>query len=235
MPAGTPLARGRIPDVRPEPVLKARPPSRPKLALGNAAGTLPRSPVVLLLVDFVNPLDFDGAPDLAPAALAAAASTAALKRRLQRRGVPCIYANDNYGAWRSDFRTVLTRCRALPGEAGRIARMLSPRRADLTLLKPRHSCFYATPLELLLTQMHARRLILAGLAADLCVLLSAMDACMRGYRVWIPADCTAAESGQRKQGALDYARRALGCRIAPSVVVRAGRASPRRSPRWGLD
>lgn len=41
---------------------------------------------------------------------------------------------------------------------------------DLVLLKPRHSAFFATPLDLVLSQMHARNVVLTGLAAEICVL-----------------------------------------------------------------
>jgi nicotinamidase-related amidase len=197
-------------------------PQRPALALGAANEPLPTSRVVLLLVDFINPLDFDGADDLAPAALEAARATAALKRRLAQAGMQTIYANDNYGRWRSNFGELLAACRMRPGAAGEIARLLVPASNDLTVLKPRHSCFYATPLELLLGQLQARELVIAGIAADLCVQMSAMDARMRGYPVWVPCDCTAAESPARKQATLDYLHSALDCRVAASTAAIEG-------------
>jgi nicotinamidase-related amidase len=86
------------------------------------------------------------------------------------------------------------------------------------LLKPRHSAFLGTPLELLLSQMQVRRLIIVGLAADICIQLTAMDAHLRGYRMWIPADCTAAESPAAKQAALDYMQRILRADIRPSAA-----------------
>jgi nicotinamidase-related amidase len=95
-----------------------------------------------------------------------------------------------------------------------MAHLLAPQPDDLTILKPRHSGFYATPLELLLTQMHTHKVVLAGLATDLCVQLTAMDAHQRGYRLWIPADCVAAESAERQTAALAYMARVLECDVA---------------------
>lgn len=71
----------------------------------NGLGTarLPRSERVLLLVDFINPLDFPGGEKFAPVAVAAARATAGLKKRLAGEGVAAVYANDNYGVWHSDF------------------------------------------------------------------------------------------------------------------------------------
>ena len=57
---------------------------------------------------------------------------------------------------------------------------------DLTVLKPCHSAFHATPLELLLARMHAKTLIIAGLAADICVQFTAMDAYVRGFELFVP-------------------------------------------------
>ena len=50
---------------------------------------------------------------------------------------------------------------------------------------------------------------IAGIAADNCVLFSAMDAYLRGYRLWIPADCSAAESQDAHWQALEHMKRVL--------------------------
>lgn len=178
---------------------------------------LPKSQRVLLLVDFITALDFPGAEQLAAPALAAARATAGLKKRLGAQGVPTIYANDNFGVWQSDFRRLVSRCLGLPGEAGEIARVLQPHEDDLTVLKPRHSAFYASPLELLLDQMETRELVICGLAADMCVQLSAADAFLREYRVWVPSDCTASETEKAKAAALDYMGSVLKCDVRPST------------------
>ena len=177
---------------------------------------------VLLLVDFINPMQFDGAEELAPAAIEAATATAALKRRYRREGWSTIYVNDNFGQWRSNFHKLLTECRRARGPARTLARLLAPDDDDLMVLKPRHSGFYATPLQLLLEQLGARELAITGLAADFCVKCTAMDAYVRGYRVWVPADCTAAESEERKRDALDWIALTLKARISPSTGGRRG-------------
>jgi nicotinamidase-related amidase len=180
-------------------------------------GALPPSPTVLVLVDFINPLDFDGAEALRPSALEAARATAALRRRAARDGVQTVYANDNYGVWQSDFKAVWARCRAMRGVPAEIARLLQPRRRDLTILKPRHSAFYSTPLDLLLRQLRSKRLIIAGLAADNCVLFTAMDAYLHGYSLWVPQDCTAAESADGKANALQHMQRILKATVRASA------------------
>src|SRR4029079_1226095 len=66
-----------------------------------------RCPVALLMVDVINDLEFEGGDKLLRHALAMAQRLAALARRARAAGVPVIYANDNFGKWRSDFRTTL--------------------------------------------------------------------------------------------------------------------------------
>ena len=192
---------------------------------------LPRSDTALVLVDFINPLDFPGAGPLLAPAWAAAQATARLKRRLAAQGVPAIYANDNYGTWHSNFAAVLEHCRALPGKRGALAELLAPTADDLTVLKPRHSAFYATPLDMLLRDIGVQKIILVGLAADICVHFTAVDAFMRGYSVWVPADCVAAETPQALQAALAHMARTLKCSVARSSGRNPLRAQPRRAAR----
>ncbi|TFZ06652.1 cysteine hydrolase [Ramlibacter henchirensis] len=184
---------------------------------GTRATRLPKSQRVLLLVDFINAFDFPGGEKLAAPALAAARATAELKQRLREEGVTAIYANDNFGVWQSDFHSQVAGCLGLPGEPGEIARVLYPQADDLTVLKPRHSAFYASPLELLLAEMDTSELVICGLAADMCVQLTAADAFLREYRVWVPSDCTAAETEKAKKTALDYMASVLKCDVHAST------------------
>ena len=96
---------------------------------GAQGGNLTESARVMVLVDFINPLQFPGAANLLRSALRAAQPTARLKRRLARSGVAVIHANDNYGIWRSEFKDLLAACKALPGIRGESRRCWSRWRA----------------------------------------------------------------------------------------------------------
>lgn len=178
--------------------------------------SLPCCDTSLVLVDFINPLDFPGGDRLQSEALSAAQATLRLKKRLASQGVPAIYANDNYGSWQSDFPDVLAECQELPGKRGEMARLLAPGQDDLTLLKPRHSAFFATPLDLLLREMGVKNLVLTGLVTDMCVHFTAVDAFMRGYRLWVPGNCVAAETATAQRAALQHMVRTLRCCIRSS-------------------
>lgn len=181
--------------------------------------TLPKSATVLLLVDVINPLDFPGAQDLAGPAVEAAQTIRALKARMRKEGIPTIYANDNYGVWASNFDGLVAQCGAAKGPAADLVRLLRPRQGDLTILKPRHSAFLGTPLDLMLHQMGAKTIILAGFAADICIQLTAMDGFLRDYHMRVPSDCTAAESNEFKTQSLDYMERVLKCDVSPCAFT----------------
>jgi nicotinamidase-related amidase len=193
--------------------------SKPRPALSGPK--LPPSRRVLLMVDFINPMEFVGAEELAPYARAAAAATAALRKRFTAAAERTIYVNDNFGQWRSDFRHLVSHCRRQGGAAGALARQLPPGEEDLMVLKPRHSGFHATPLDLLLEQLGARQLVITGLATDYCVMCTAMDAFVRGYKLWVPSDCTAAESAEKHELALAWMRDALKADIRPARSAEA--------------
>lgn len=181
---------------------------------------IPRSRRALLLIDFINPLDFPEAHALAPPALEAARQARRLARAARARGIPVIYANDNFGRWRSDFPTMVKRLGEGQGASAALARLLRPQRIDLTVLKPMHSAFFGTPLDIILDQMGARSVVLAGLATDICIQLTSADAFLRGLKVHAPEDCTAAESPEKKAIALAYMRDILKCDTRPWKSLR---------------
>jgi nicotinamidase-related amidase len=182
---------------------------------------VPRSERALILIDFINPLDFPGAEKLAAPALRAARAALKLRNRFDRQGAAVVYANDNYGIWQSDFHSLVSQLTGRDDEAGEITRLLAPRATDLTLLKPRHSAFYCSPLELVLKEMEAKELVLCGLAADICVQLTAADAFLRGYeKVWVPADCVASETPAAKAAALKYMANILRFDVRASAARR---------------
>ncbi len=166
----------------------------------------------LLLIDFVNTLDFDGGAKLEKRAVAAARKTRRLKDRAQAEGVPTIYVNDHFGDWSANFDAVLKRCeRSKLGS--RLVSLLCPQPGDLSILKPRHSAFYGTPLEFLLDELHIDSLILTGLQAHICVLFSAHDAYLRRYRLWVPPGCVASETAADERAALRHMAEVTGAEV----------------------
>jgi nicotinamidase-related amidase len=169
------------------------------------------SPVALLLIDVIHPMDFEGAGDLLSQAVAAAGRIAALRKRARDAGVAVIYVNDNFDCWHLGFHELVEKLVAddVPGRP--VIESLAPEpERDFYVLKPAHSGFFRTSLEVLLARIEARTLVLTGFAGDICVLFTANDAHMRGFDVVVPADCIASRSKDDNLRALQYMARVLG-------------------------
>jgi nicotinamidase-related amidase len=174
----------------------------------------------LLLIDVINDFDFEGSENLLRHAIPAARKIARLKKRLRAADVPVIYVNDNFGRWQSDFRDQIERCVSPDCKGREVAGLLLPDARDYFVLKPKHSAFYSTSLEVLLGFLGIETLILAGLAGDICVLYTANDAYMRDYRLIVPSDCIASESAADNRRALDHMKRLLKARVVASGTIR---------------
>jgi nicotinamidase-related amidase len=180
---------------------------------GNAPD---QAPVCLLIIDMINPFEFEGAERIVEMAAKAAGSIAILKRQVKAAGIPTIYVNDNFGKWQSDFRKLVEHCTRGACRGKKIAQLLHPEDDDYFVLKPKHSGFYGTPLELLLQHLGAQRLIIAGIAGNSCVLHTVGDAYMREFELIVPADCVASETEEDNRAALDHMKRMLKADIRSS-------------------
>ncbi|HEU4582298.1 MAG TPA: isochorismatase family cysteine hydrolase [Polyangiaceae bacterium] len=156
----------------------------------------------LLLIDVINDFDFPDAEPLLARAERSASRIEALLARARQAGVPVIYVNDNFGHWRSDFRSTLARCSEPARPSSAIVRRLAPQLDDYFVLKPQHSGFFHTPLDLLLKDLGSEVLVLCGFSTNSCVTFTAHDAHMRRFRVIVPRDTTAAVSEQIELEAL---------------------------------
>ena len=187
---------------------------KPKDLHGSAPDTCR---VALLVIDMINAFDFEGAADMLPRAVAAARATAELKRRAHEAGVPVVYVNDNFGRWRSDFREVLEHCLRSPGRE--IAVLLRPGREDYFVLKPKHSGFQYTTLDVLLSHLGCETLVLTGVAGNFCVLFTAHDAYMRDFKLVVPRDCIASATEADDRAALAHMAKVTKADTRPSSEV----------------
>ena len=174
----------------------------------------------LILIDVINDFDFPRADQLLRYALPASRKIATLKGRAKRSRVPVIYANDNFGRWRSDFRQQIEHCMAENRPGRTIVELLKPDEDDYFVLKPMHSAFFSTTLEVLLERLQVQRLVLTGFAADICVLYTANDAYMRDFKVAVPCDCIASETKRQYRFALDHMNERLKADTRTSDKVR---------------
>jgi nicotinamidase-related amidase len=94
--------------------------------------------------------------------------------------------------------------------------LLLPEPDDYFVLKPKHSGFYSTTLDTLLSYLQVRSLIVTGVAGNICVLFTANDAYMRDFLLHVPSDCCASNTAEENAHALDQMRKVLKADITPS-------------------
>ena len=175
-----------------------------------------KSETALLLIDVINDFDFPEGEQLLQLALPVGKNIAALKQRTKAAGIPTIYVNDNFGRWRSDFKKIVAHCRAENARGKQFVELLLPDEEDYFVLKPKHSGFYSTTLDLLLTHLNAKNLILTGIAGNNCVLVTANDAYMRDYKVFVPSDCIVSNTEEENAYALKQMETVLKTDTTPS-------------------
>lgn len=160
----------------------------------------------------INPFDFDDAaparkqlPEIVP-------RIRALGEAVDRTQSPTIYINDNFGEWHSERSRLVARVE----DRTDIAPIL-PRHCDYFVIKPQFSGFYATNLPVLLPKLGVDRLILSGVATEMCVFVTAADAHMRDYRLWVPGDAVVSVCPSYGRAALEIMHHSMGAKIAPST------------------
>lgn len=173
----------------------------------------------LLLIDLINDFEFPRGKELFAQALPIAGRVAALKKRTTALGIPAIYVNDNFGRWQSKFDEIVKHCLEDDVRGRPIVEQLLPGRCDYFVLKPKHSGFYQTPLEILLKHLGATRLILTGVSTNSCVLFTANDAYMRDMELVVPQDCVAACNAQEHHFAMEQMNNMLKADTSLSTEV----------------
>jgi nicotinamidase-related amidase len=180
---------------------------------GNAPD---KSHAALLLIDVINDLEFPEADHLLRHALPMAQRIAALKQRAKKAGIPAIYVNDNFGRWRSDFTAQVDHCLHDDVRGKPLVELLKPEEDDYFVLKPKHSGFFSTALDILLRYLGTKTVVLTGVAGNICVLFTANEAYMRDLRLVVPSDCVASNTEEENRHALDQMRKVLKADIRPS-------------------
>jgi nicotinamidase-related amidase len=183
----------------------------------NLHGMVPdRTDVVLLLIDVINDFDFPDNQELIARFQEIAPRIYKLKKFLKEQKICSIYVNDNFDKWQSNFQSVLTHCKEANHQVKELIELLEPEPDDYFILKPKHSGFYCTPLDILLEHLHAKTLIMTGVAGNICVLFTANDAHMRGYKLLVPRDCTASNTESDNEYALQQMETVLKADLTSS-------------------
>jgi nicotinamidase-related amidase len=165
-------------------------------------------PSALLVLDVFSTFDFPGGDALLAQTSGITDNVRRLCGRYRDAGRPVVFVNDNFGRWEESFGDLVTRVGDSKGSS--IATTLRPEPSDYRLLKPRHSAFFETSLPSLLAHLDVARIVVAGIAADSCVLSTVMDAHVRGFDSVVPKDTTASQSAERTARVLAHLSESCG-------------------------
>ncbi|ATB31314.1 cysteine hydrolase family protein [Melittangium boletus] len=187
-----------------------------------------RSDTALLIIDVINDLEFPGGEHVLPWARRMVERLGPFADQMREAQVPVIYVNDNFDHWRSHFGDLYKHCTRKGARGRDVARALKPKPEDYFILKPKHSAFFATSLVPLLEHLGTKKLLMAGIATNLCVFFSAHDAHMHEYKITVLSDCCAAESDTDHDIALEQLERFLHVRVCRADEVRIGSSARRQ-------
>jgi nicotinamidase-related amidase len=175
-------------------------------------------PVALLIIDVLTTFQFPDGDAILKGALTMRDPLVKLKARARKACIPTLYVNDNFGDWRSEKEVLMGRC--LEAKGTEFVRPLLPDSEDYFVLKPMHSAFYMTPLEVLLRHLEVEVLILAGLTSSSCITVTAHDANMRGFDIYVPRDCSCARNPAEHSQALDMLESMAGVNLKLSTTLK---------------
>jgi len=170
----------------------------------------------LLVVDMLNTFRHPDAEILAGNVAGIVEPLANLVQRARDRDdVELIYVNDNYGDFAAEPSDLVRA--ALTGERPELVRPIAPQEGNRVLTKVRHSAFYATPLDYLLTRLEVEKVILTGQVTEQCILYSALDAYVRHYDVVVPKDAVAHIDADLGAAALSMMERNMSAEIVAAA------------------
>jgi len=172
------------------------------------------SGTALVVIDMLNPYDHDEGDELAENVGDAVPGIRTLVEGAMDADVPVIYVNDNYGDWNSSAEELADR--AMEGRHPEVVEPILPPDGAKFVIKARHSAFYETPLEYLLGQLGASRLVLTGQVTEQCILYSALDAYVRHLAVTVPPDAVAHIHRDLADAALRMMERNMDADLPPA-------------------
>jgi nicotinamidase-related amidase len=165
-----------------------------------------------VIADMLNSYDHEDGEALADSVKEKLPGIVDLRRRAEAAGALVVYVNDNHDAWEAGREELIRK--ALDGEHPELVDPIAPHEPVPFLAKGRHSAFYETALDHLLSSADVERLVLSGQVTEQCILYTALDAYIRGYDMVVPPDAVAHINAEFAQAALEMMEANLHAELA---------------------
>lgn len=166
----------------------------------------------LLVADMLNDFVNEGASLEVPAARMIIDHIKKEIKTARKKRIPVIYCCDAHKDKDPEFM-IWPRHAVKGTEGAEVIKQLKPNKEDYIVAKTSYSCFYKTSLDKLLKRLGITHLIITGIVTNICVLYTAVDAYMRGYRIIIPQNCVAALAENEHQFALQQMKQLFHAEI----------------------
>ncbi|MDI9610136.1 MAG: isochorismatase family cysteine hydrolase [Archaeoglobaceae archaeon] len=134
---------------------------------------------------------------------------------MARREMPVVFTQDWHREDDREFKIWPKHC-IMETEGAEIIEELKPTKKDYFIKKRRYSAFFGTDLDLLLRELEVEEIFVCGVATNICVLHTAGDASIRGYKVYVIRDCTKALSDYDQEYALKHMKEVFNAEIITS-------------------
>lgn len=165
----------------------------------------------LLVIDMLNDFVRDGAPLEVPHARRVVPVIRAEIGKARREGRRVIYLCDSHRPDDPEFARFGWPPHAVKGtEGARVVAELAPVEGDRVIEKTTYSGFFGTELDDVLREAGITDLILTGCVTHICVMFTASDAVLRGYRVSVVEKGVAGLESSDHEAALRIMKNVLG-------------------------
>ncbi|MGB9886838.1 MAG: cysteine hydrolase family protein [Moorellales bacterium] len=167
----------------------------------------------LLIIDMLRDfVEVGGALYIGPAAEEVKPRVQAALRAARAEGRPVIYVCDRHRPDDAEFAMFPPHCvEGTPG--AEVVPELAPVPGEIIIPKRRYSGFFGTDLDTTLREREVHELWLCGVCTNICVLYTAAEARMRGYRVVVLREAVGSFSEAAHRFALEEMEKTLGCQL----------------------
>ncbi|MEM2325280.1 MAG: isochorismatase family cysteine hydrolase [Archaeoglobaceae archaeon] len=141
------------------------------------------------------------------------ATNAVIKKA--RKKMKVVFTQDWHRSDDEEFKVWPRHC--IAGTKGaEIVDELEAQEDDYFIKKRRYSAFFGTDLDLLFRELKIEKIYICGVVTNICVLHTAGDASIRGYKVAVIEDCTKALSDYEQEYAIQHMKKVFNAEILNS-------------------
>ncbi len=171
--------------------------------------------IATLVIDMLNPYDHEDADALAAAAESRIEPIRTLIGATSGSEHELVYVNDNYEDFTATSKDIGRN--AVEGRRPELVEPLLPPKGALFVQKVRHSAFYNSALDHLLTTHDIDTVVLSGQVTEQCILYTALDAYVRGYTLRVARDAVVPIDPELGEAALRMMERNMRAHIVAAA------------------